>query len=80
MNQFDSFKVLFLYCAFIFDLYKWCLFIIATRDLNDSATFKRQKLYLQIGFGAVQVALLIAFLTIVSLIIAESGNWDTQRF
>ena len=26
----DNLKVMFTFCAFVFDLYKWCLFIIAT--------------------------------------------------
>jgi hypothetical protein len=26
-EQFDSMKVMFIYCAFVFDLYKWCIFI-----------------------------------------------------
>ena len=26
----DSFKVMFTFCAFVFDLYKWCIFITAT--------------------------------------------------
>ena len=33
-EQVDSLKVMFLYSAFMFDLYKWCLFIIATREYN----------------------------------------------
>ena len=26
----DFFKVMFTFCAFVFDLYKWCIFITAT--------------------------------------------------
>ena len=26
----DYMKVMFTFCAFVFDLYKWCIFIIAT--------------------------------------------------
>ena len=30
MEQIDRLKVMFIYCAFVFDLYKWCIFIAAT--------------------------------------------------
>ena len=29
-EQVDRLKVMFIYCAFVFDLYKWCIFIAAT--------------------------------------------------
>ena len=30
VTQIDRLKVTFIFCAFIFDLYKWCVFIAAT--------------------------------------------------
>lgn len=29
-EQIDALKVMFIFCAFLFDLYKWCIFIAAT--------------------------------------------------
>jgi hypothetical protein len=30
IQQFDSTKVMFMFLAFVFDLYKWCVFIATT--------------------------------------------------
>ena len=30
LRMIDYMKVMFTFCAFVFDLYKWCIFIIAT--------------------------------------------------
>ncbi len=30
VNQLDSAKVMFMFIAFLFDLYKWCVFIAST--------------------------------------------------
>jgi site-specific recombinase len=35
-NSVDYLKVTCLLCAFLLDLYKWLIFIIASRDLNDN--------------------------------------------
>lgn len=32
VNQFDSAKVMFMFIAFMFDLYKWCVFIASTGE------------------------------------------------
>lgn len=42
IEGFDRFKVLFLYCSFVFDLYKWCIFIAATEVTIDVDKLKRR--------------------------------------
>jgi hypothetical protein len=32
----DQLKVMFTFCAFVFDLYKWCVFIVATSQTVKS--------------------------------------------
>ena len=37
----DFMKVMFTFCAFLFDLYKWCIFIIATTvDKNSGENYE----------------------------------------
>lgn len=76
MEQIDAFKVLFIYLAFLCDLYKWCLFIIATREYNlqDSESFKRQKCCVLMTTYAFELVLIAGFFSIFGLIIKESGN------
>ncbi len=32
----DQLKVMFTFCAFVFDIYKWCVFIVATSQTVQS--------------------------------------------
>ncbi len=42
IETFDRLKVLFLYCSFVFDLYKWCIFIAATEAKVDIERLKKR--------------------------------------
>lgn len=45
-EQIDRLKVMFIYCAFIFDLYKWCVFIAATSKSKITLKQRQKKLTL----------------------------------
>lgn len=73
-EQVDSLKVMFIYCAFVFDLYKWCLFLIATGttvNIKCGLLQARQK-YLRIGLIALQSLIVIVSLIFVTAIIVTS--------
>ena len=61
----DQLKVMFTFCAFVFDLYKWCVFIVATsqtvKSSGEEGNEKKQRLMVRILY-IVQIIIIGAFL------------------
>ena len=59
--------VMFIFCAFVFDLYKWCIFIVATREHNiyNTDSYISQKTKLQWIIGIVQVLNIVCSLSLI---------------
>ena len=38
IKEVDFAKIVFLFIALMFDLYKWCIFLIGTKRINESGT------------------------------------------
>ena len=36
-EAFDDIKIMFMFTAFLFDLYKWCIFLAVTSQSNDNS-------------------------------------------
>ena len=83
-NSLDYMKVTCLFCAFLLDLYKWLIFIIASRALNDNDEMDMNsqrtiKLWI-IGSLTLQVACSITLLTMNVLTqMKELDNRDWLR-
>jgi hypothetical protein len=64
----DSFKVMFTFCAFVFDLYKWCIFIIATAtdisDERDLTKYRQERLRVAlISVQTIVITISLVFMT-----------------
>jgi len=67
---------MFIYCAFVFDLYKWCIFIAATgtkvSSHKDLLTMRHKKL--KIALIIVQASIIIVSLTFSIGILATTDD------
>lgn len=78
-EQIDALKVMFIFCAFVFDLYKWCIFVAATSQtisVNKDLLQVRHK-QLQVALVGVQSLIVATSLTFSIAIIATSP--DTEK-
>jgi hypothetical protein len=67
VSQLECLKAMFMFAAFVFDIYKWCIFIIATRSYNlyNSRSFITQKKKLQWAIAILQILNLVISLSFV---------------
>ncbi|TNV78760.1 hypothetical protein FGO68_gene14159 [Halteria grandinella] len=72
IEQVDRAKVMFIFCAFVFDIYKWCIFIIATNKQNvyNSDRFLQQKRHTQYVIAGVLAIIVITSVTLMGMLIA----------
>ena len=76
---------MFIYCSFVFDLYKWCIFIAATGTTisgNNDVLKARQTVLLR-GLVVVQILIILVSLTFIIGILATSTGrpyvWVTSE-
>jgi len=60
-NSFDSMKLTFLFFAFTFDLYKWCVFIAATGTTKNKELLESRTKKLTIVLIVTQISIFLAF-------------------
>jgi hypothetical protein len=74
IQQFDRTKVMFMFFAFVFDLYKWCVFIASTgKDVRaDQNLFEKRLQNLKVCLIAIQTSILLFSLTLIIMILSVS--------
>ena len=71
----DEFKVMFTLCAFVLDLYKWCLFIIASGFNRLTSDTKKQQDLLTKVLVVVELVMIISTLVLlIGLLSTEGGT------
>jgi hypothetical protein len=77
LYQVDRLKVMFIFCTYFADLYKWELFIIATKDKNkrDARKFIRDKKRLEIITAILLFMIVAISLTLIGFRIGLP-NWE----
>ena len=60
-NIFDTLKLIFLFFAFTFDLYKWCIFIAATSTVQNKELLDSRTKKLTIALIATQISIFLIF-------------------
>jgi hypothetical protein len=72
-NSFDTFKLIFLFFAFTFDLYKWCIFIAATGTVQNKELLDSRTKKLTIALIATQISIFLVFSVFIVGVLV-SGN------
>jgi hypothetical protein len=77
-NAFDSLKLTFIFHAFIYDLYKWCIFLVATStdiSVNKEANNQRQKRLKVVLLATLALTLLINIVMTVGVLANTQEDW-----
>ena len=72
-NIFDTFKLIFLFFAFTFDLYKWCIFIAATGTVQNKELLDSRTKKLTIALIVTQISIFLIF-TVFIIGVLLQGN------
>ena len=74
LQQFDRLKVMFMFFAFVLDLYKWCVFIASTgKNVRaDQNLFEERLKKIKTGLLAIQSSILVFSLTLIIIIFSVS--------
>lgn len=73
---------MFILCAFVFDLYKWCIFLLATETCIDDGISSKNKMYrskskmLQFVLIGVQIFVVLLSLTFSAIMLMASEESD----
>jgi hypothetical protein len=78
VQQSDRLKIMFIFTALVFDLYKWCLFIAFTNH-TDALVSERRELWLKRGLLTLQCAIVSISLILITLVLASNDLEDLPR-
>jgi amino acid transporter len=78
VQQSDRLKIMFIFTALVFDLYKWCLFIAFTNH-SDALVSERRELWLKRGLLTLQCAIVSISLLLITLVLASNNVEDLPR-